>query len=339
MKKFNSKKIFIVIPPHNDFFKSFEDNLNYVGFSQIITTSFTKFKYKNIKDRIINLIQKTFFKNKEYKSKLISKFHLDENLDIINKIQEPLDYSLIIRGDLLHPTVLNKLIEKSKASYTYHWDGLDRYKEIYKFIPFFKKAYIFDKNDIKTKNCYPATNFYFDCYPQIFDINTKPKYDLYYIGSYDDRIDQLIEICEKLYHKGLKLNINIPCPTHLQKKLQKYPYINFPKNGMTYKENLEQIADAKVILDLQNKVHNGLSFRHFESLGYDKKLITTNSLVKKYDFYNENNICVYENIEQLIDFINKPYIKIDTKIKHKYSFTNWIDYILEQKDCIKINFP
>jgi len=41
----------------------------------------------------------------------------------------------------------------------------------------------------------------------------------------------------------------------------------------------------------------------------------------------------------LNNFIISPLKVVDSKIKQKYSFTNWLKYILEQKDAIKIVFP
>jgi len=338
---FNNKKIILAITSDNGFYRCFDDNLKKLGFKDILIVRNLPFKYKNKKDKVLNFLHKTLLNNKDYKKNLIKKHDsnaLQQN-EVLTTITESFDYSLTIRADLFNESVLKKIISKSKKSYTYHWDGLQRYPDIFQRLNFFNKFYVFDKNDmIKHQKTYPLTNFYFDCYPELFN-NIAPEYDVYYLGSYDSRIDQLIPLCELLHAQGLKLNINIPCSKNHQQLLSRYEYINFPKGGLSYKENIENIANARIILDLRNDIHNGLSFRAFEALGYSKKLITTNELIKDYDFYNESNIHIYKEEKSLLNFLNQPMVKINEEIRYKYSFTNWLSYILETDKAIDIQFP
>ncbi|MDO4763924.1 MAG: hypothetical protein Q4A00_06030 [Flavobacteriaceae bacterium] len=96
-------------------------------------------------------------------------------------------------------------------------------------------------------------------------------------------------------------------------------------------ENIKMTLSSKVIIDIKLPYHSGLSFRFFESLGYNKKLITNNTSVKEYDFYHPNNIFItdYENFEGLEEFLNQPYVNICEEIKTKYKFENWIKNILK----------
>ena len=59
------------------------------------------------------------------------------------------------------------------------------------------------------------------------------------------------------------------------------------------------ILKSKIIVEIQRNDQIGLSFRIFEALGYRKKLVTTNTDVVNYDFYNPQNILVIDenNIE------------------------------------------
>ncbi len=341
MGVFKNKSILLTITSDCGFYTCFEDNLNYLKFKNITIIRKLPFKYKSKKDKVLNFIHKSILKNKDYKKKLMLKgdARTTEHLDFLDTINDQFDYNLSIRADLFESQLIKKIVEKSKKSYSYQWDGLKRYPKIVPLINLFDKFYVFDSNDL-TKKTHPSTNFYFDCYDDIIT-NTSPEYDVYYLGSYDDRINETIEVCEKLHKLGLKLNIIIPsCSNKQQEKLKKYTYISFPKKGLTYKENIIQVANSKIILDFVNhKIHNGLSFRAFEALGYDKKIITTNGLIKNYDFYTSENICIYSPLEDLNSFITKPLKEIDTEIKQKYSFTNWLKNILEHPDAINISFP
>src|SRR5690606_19098966 len=93
-------------------------------------------------------------------------------------------------------------------------------------------------------------------------------------------------------------------------------------------EHLNKVRNSKVILDFVLPGHTGLSFRFFEAIKYEKKIITTNRAVIHYDFYNPNNIFVLDNnYDKISAFLETPYKKIEKHLFEKYSFTNWIKYI------------
>lgn len=337
--KLVNKKIILAITDDFKIRHCIEENLQYLGFevTPIIPVLTEKFKYKNLKERWINFIRKTFYNDKEYKKALRRTFVKDSFLKKLSKA----DYTLTIRADLFENYFIEKLLECSQNNYSYQWDGLKRYERISTLIPLFKKFYVFDKEDLSPQNkTYSATNFYFDCYDTLFK-NSQPIYDVFFIGSYDERIEKLIPICELLYKKGYKLNIFLFC-SH-KEVLDKYPFIKYSNKPFSYYENLQMVAQARCIIDLDHdSVHTGLSFRTFEAIGYNKKLITTNAIVKDYDFYDPQNIFHFEQINDLnkIDeFLQLDYKEIDPNIKYKYSFTNWIKYILEIDNPIPINFP
>ena len=92
----------------------------------------------------------------------------------------------------------------------------------------------------------------------------------------------------------------------------------------------EYIEKSNVLLDIHRENQNGLSFRVFESMGLHKKLITTNSDIKNYDFYNENNILIIDSKkpEIPIEFIKKPYVEIPEKIISQYKVSDWSTHFL-----------
>ena len=72
--------------------------------------------------------------------------------------------------------------------------------------------------------------------------------------------------------------------------------------------------------------------RTIESIGCQKKLLTTNKSIKEYDFYNENNICVIDrnNIELKKAFFLTPYEPIDKAIYEKYALKSWLNKIFSE---------
>jgi len=328
---FKNKSILLAITSDRGFYKCFSDNLKHLGFTVFLLRELP-FCYECKKDQVFNFIQKTFFRNKNYKKKLIAnnpKNNTHQNT-VLNKIKSPVDYSLTIRADIFKDDVLHQIIKKSKKAYAYQWDGLNRFPEVIKRMSLFEKFYVFDKADVKVaNNTSLTTNFYFDCYANLFK-NKNPEYDVFYIGTYDSRIPEIIKLCKQLHNIGLKLNIIIICNKQRQKKLSKYPFFTLPKQPLSYYENLQQVANTKAILEFGHiNLHSGLSFRAFEALGYNKKLITNNTAIKEYDFYEKENFHVYKNLEELSVFLNTPSIKIEDTIKQYYSFSSWIKRILE----------
>jgi len=74
---------------------------------------------------------------------------------------------------------------------------------------------------------------------------------------------------------------------------------------------------------------------------YQKKLITTNTQIRYYDFYHPDNIFIWDGLsfDGITDFLKQPYYEIDTPIKERYSFGNWIRYILDIPPYDPISLP
>jgi hypothetical protein len=329
MKFFEGKKIILTITPDVELYKCFEDNLKAIGFRVFTISYYRKFKYKNLTDQFVNILKKIFFNDKLYKKKLVKIHNNEEIKKLISKTSEA-DYSLTIRADLFDVESLKKIIKLGRENYAYQWDGLSRFPEVKKLITLFDKFYVFDEKDLIINNkTHLATNFYFDCYQTLF--NKKDiEYDFYTLCNYDKRINKIISIYEILNEKGYKLKLILYSKP--KKHLKKYSYITFIQEPISYYENLKNVANSKNLIDIQNSsIHNGLSFRVFEALGYNKKLITTNSNILNYDFYNKNNILYLDNNfngASFEKFLNAPFEEIESSIKEKYSFTSWINYIL-----------
>lgn len=106
-------------------------------------------------------------------------------------------------------------------------------------------------------------------------------------------------------------------------------------------ENEDIATKAEVVIDFKIDYHTGASFRFFECLNREQKIITNNTEMKNYDFYHPDNIFItdFENFTGLKEFLQKPYHKIDRKIVDKYGIKNWLNYALDYGDYEAINLP
>ncbi len=326
--------VVLSLPQDSEIYKVFKINLENNGFKVILLMSEEPFEYKDFKQHFTAVIRKTLLFDKNYKKELRKKYYTEKSLSLLENIEDKSVLSLIIRPDILDKELLHKVKKKSKRMVAYQWDGLDRFKDIFEYIPLFDDFYVFDKKDIakniQYNNLKASHNFYFDNIDLSKDQITHTK-KAYFVGHFDFRITHIVKIGSLLEKLGLEVDIFLEKNSGIPKEYQEYSFLKAIKQPIPFYENLQKVYNLNILLDFHNPIHNGLSFRSFEALGYEKKLITNNELIKTYDFYHPNNIFVWNenNLEELEEFINKPYVKIEENIKEKYSFTYWFSDIMK----------
>lgn len=87
---------------------------------------------------------------------------------------------------------------------------------------------------------------------------------------------------------------------------------------------------SRAILDIEHPKQHGLTMRTFETIGANKKLITTNPQVRDYDFFNEQNILVIDRSNPMVsrEFLESSYVPIGPDIYHRYSIEGWVNEVL-----------
>ena len=205
---------------------------------------------------------------------------------------------------------------------------MERFPLAKELIDDFDRFFVFDVRDVeKNPKCLPITNFYFDDLMQETNIKT----DVFFVGTFmKERMSLLVNLKKKF--NNLKLKSEMYIVTDSQKKKDQFrdSGLIFSKEGMSFKENLIKTKESNVVVDFQNPRHYGISFRAFETLGFKKKLITNNLIIKEMDFYHPKNIFLVndENIDEIENFLSLPYQNLEENMYEKYSFNNWIKNIL-----------
>ncbi len=335
-----NKTIVLGLPKSFSFHTNLETNLRALGFT-VVNISYTDhdFKYPSFFHKIYNFLRKVFLKDKGYKNKLkIKKYEAD--LRILLETHKTYDYALLIRPDIYPLGILELIREKTTLMVGYQWDGLHRFPAVYATIKYFDRFFVFDEADLSyDSKLLPITNFYFD-----FDkepASQSPRYSVFFVGSFvRKRMAAISGFASLLREKGLTPKIMIYCqPAFLATEFPN-ENIEYIFAHLSYEENIKILKDSKVVIDFLNHAHKGLSFRTFEALYYNKKLITTNADVQRYDFYNPNNIFIWDETNSsaadLLAFMDTPYEEVAENIKAKYAFTNWISYVLDRAPYEKI---
>lgn len=278
-----------------------------------------KYVYKNFGEKLKNFLSKTFIKKNLKKIKQTN-FILDK---IPNDIQ---DITLVVDPAHFNHIVLKEIRKKSVKLIAYNYDSMAQLPLPADKISYFDEIYSFDKDDCKNYNFKFITNF---IYSAKKDISENYKLKAFTIQSKsNDRIHTLSKIADQLD----TLNIN-NYEFHIYGKAKK----SVNNNIIFFSERIpldtfkNKMENSEILLDLVRECQNGLSFRIFEAMALQKKLITTNVNIKDYDFYNPNNILIIAKINPIISekFLAVNYQPIPENIYNKYTLENWIKTVFK----------
>ena len=279
-----------------------------------------QFKYPNVLIKFLNFLLKTLFRY-NLKSSIISWRRKKRELKIFG---QSYDLLLAVRPDLMSVEQIKQAKKVCRRSVGYQWDGLERFPDIYKYIDYFDDFYVFDKNDLtKNSKLKFKTNFRLKPFDEDFEFTLS---DAHFIGEVDlHRYNSLVEIANHLTGFGLSFIFYIT--QYPRGAVKKHPSIQVRRNPrISYNQNLLIVKSVKVIVDINDeKLHSGLSFRFFEAMEFQKKLITTNKEIFDYDFYHPNNIYVYGHSKMSMEvFLSLPYHGIEAEIIDKYKIEEWV---------------
>lgn len=263
--------------------------------------------------------------------------------DILKKISTiNFDYVIIINIEAMSSEILKKLRDQQQSAkfILYMWDSILNKKNTVELIVFFDSVYSFDKQDCaKIESIKFRPLFYGNSYKQIADSSSTIKYDLCFIGTvHSDRysiLQKIIEIRSKIeikffFYMYFQKHILFWVKKIKDPKFKKAKRQDFHYRPLISSETINYIGHSKIIIDINHPKQSGLTIRTIEALGAKKKLITTNSDIKNYDFYNEDNILIIDrnNPEIPIKFFNTKHKEIPIEIYNKYSISSWIQDIL-----------
>lgn len=340
-KPFEGKHIILAMPQRYDIYLLMIKNLEALGF-KVTDVSFQDeyFTYKNLKEKINNFYRKTILKDRGYKTTLKFRHQKATIEDRLQEISSKADFALMIRPDLYPERIIQLIKEKSEFLIGYQWDGLNRFPKVKEQIPLFDRFFVFDPDDTSYPNVQGITNFWLDFGQGKAEV--VPTTDLFFLGIYvENRMDYIFDFVNKITALPIKSKIEIY--TDSEKSLRsKNPAIRFVHAKRTYEELLLENLDSRILVDFVSTDHTGLSFRLFEALGSERKLITNNKEIEKYDAYMPENVLIYNtetSAESIYRFIAAPQKEIPGWIKEKYSFRNWMMNVTGHPDAIPIKLP
>ena len=284
--------------------------------------------YENFGERLTNFFSKVFLgKNLKYQKR--QKFVIEQ----LDKLGHQ-DQILVLNADTFDHSTLEYMKKCANRFITFLYDNLDRCP-VQDKLHFFDKIYSFDDKDIEKHGFERLTNYNY--LPFLSQEKQNPSEDALYITSYDKkRIKQLDILSQKFEELRLKFDLYVIGKKSWKNQLMK-PFsknkIVFTRKRINHENLPEFYKRAKVILDLMRENQYGLSFRVFEAMALEKKIITDNEKIKNYDFYNPNNILVlnkdFSNITK--EFFETPYQSLPEEIYKKYTLEKWVERVFNLK--------
>lgn len=272
--------------------------------------------------------------------KRVPSFFLKYISDIIKKNQhKSFDYLLICRGEAFTPLVMKHLQKAfpTAKKILYLWDIL-RTTNVREIIPYFDKALSFDPDDVESNSSLIFRPTFF--VPQYKEICNQTSFqnDIMFVGTLHSNRYKIIQNLVSFFENmSLRYFVYLYVPSRLvyvKDWFVKFPYMPLSKvkfSPISMFDTVKKLSVTKAILDINYTAQKSLSMRAFEALAAQRKYITTNPEIKKYDFYNKQNVLVIDlnNLDIPKEFIDTPFLPVADTVLYKYSVAGLVDDFLE----------
>lgn len=280
-------------------------------------------------------------KKEVYKNKITAYYNkLTKQLE-----NERFDYFLLIKGEAIPKFFIEFLRKKNpniKLIY-YTYDSFKNNKNGLDIMNLFDVKFTFDSNDAVKYNMGFRPLFFATDYANLYLQNENHfKYNLAFIGTaHSDRYtiaENASNWCKLNAYKMFTFYFSPSKLLFKIKKITEKSFKNFDVQKISFKslshvEIIEIYKHSKGILDINHPGQNGLTMRTFETMGAGRKLITTNENVKKYPFYNPQNIWIIDRGKPQYDksFFESDFVPINEDIYRSMSLTGWIEEVFGLK--------
>lgn len=246
------------------------------------------------------------------------------------------DFVFIIKLECMPLDILHALRAKlNRARFIYYsWDSVRNNPNFRGAASSFDALYTFDSEDASHDSRLKLRPLFFlNEYRQLPALPL--KYDLCFVGTvHSDRYTLLCKIRDIAQRTGKSLNFymfvphkaiyrirRIVSPAFWRSTQSEFAFSPLPK-----KEVHRLIAESRAILDFQHPGQTGLTMRTIEMIGARRKLVTTNALVRRYEFFRPENILVIDREHPELDpaFFETPYQELPHDLYEKYSLDGWL---------------
>ena len=144
--------------------------------------------------------------------------------------------------------------------------------------------------------------------------SSEPKTDLFFGATNNGRKERAEKYKQEFTKRGVTTN-----------------YFILPLRGneqpgyLTYEEYLKKTGESRGILELLREGQQGVTLRTFESMYFQKKLVTDNQAIAHYQFYHSENIFLLQerDLDELPEFLHTPFQPIPSELLEFFDAENW----------------
>jgi len=250
------------------------------------------------------------------------------------------DLILVVNGEVISPRFLSALRSTFPcASFVlYMWDSFKNRKSLIPNIMHFDKCSTFDPDDANNYGIRFRPLFYADGFKQ----STKQdfEYDISFVGTaHSDRYRIVAQVAANLpssarcyFYMYLQAPWVFWAHKFTNRAFKGASIADFMFLPLIRSEVQRVFYGSRAVLDIEHPAQTGLTIRTFETLGAEKKIITTNQRVKEYDFFNPQNILVINRNELGTiprQFLYEPFAPLSESVNYKYSIQGWVDEVID----------
>ena len=320
---------FIIIDDEHELYKNMYADVLHDQFSDIIEVS----NFKNL-SKVLKIFEKVLYNrrlNRHIKVPLKKLYNRYYTLSSYNFDPKEKYWIIMMNGTLCSYYPEDYLLNLKKcnsniklAMVLYDSFSNKSAKRAISLIPVFDVVFSFDEQNAREYGLkYIYSTFSIPDYLKS-DVKYKSSVFFFFFGA-----DRELELNESLSYiaknvKNSKFGI-------VGVKQEKYKELIDYNKPISYREELMYTYNTECIVEIVKKGQSGITLRTCEAIAFNKKLLTNNSNIKKYPFYNSKYISVFENTEDIdIDFIKKE-ILVDYQYDGCFSPMRIIDSLKEER--------
>jgi hypothetical protein len=245
------------------------------------------------------------------------------------------DYVFIIKGELLSEYFVCQLrAGNEKAKFIlYQWDSIRRIPQVLRLLPYFDRILSFDRRDCQEHKAFVFRPlFYRDATDSEIE-PTRAVYDFTFIGwLHSDRFTRLLDVEAALNARGSRVYFYLytGIGTYLRHLIRgNHRLLHFRK--LPFGQVTKIMAASICVLDFPHADQQGLTMRTIEAIGIRRKLITTNSDIVNYDFFDQANILPVQqlNVDDMLSFAQRGSATVPEQVLDRYSLNYWLAEVFE----------
>ncbi len=219
-----------------------------------------------------------------------------------------------------------KKVNPNCEVYLFFWNIITKKRKNHKLFTDKDAIYSTDKGCCAEYNLKYNHMFYTRDYYRPYDAAHKDR--LFFMGTDKGRAGYIFELKKILEDAGLTCDIRLLSDRRGRRVKKKFPEI-FTDKTEPYDKYLKDVNASGVLLDVNQKGQQALTMRVMEAIYFSKKLITNNSHVAEYDFYDKNNIYILPNdlskasSGKIKEFLERPFCPYGEETLSNYDYAHW----------------